>query len=306
MTGLIIFREHVKNFYSRADIYLLPAIKFVVALVVFTQINSRFGYFEMFNNIFIVLILSILCALLPFTGTVVIGMIMIVLDCFALGLETGLFGLGLYLLLLILILRFVPNESFAVLIAPFAFDFYFAAAIPVSLGLTKRVVSTLTGVCAVLSYYFLKMLPAIANMKGSEELTGLDLIRKMAEDLLGNQEMIMSVIVFAAVTLIVHLFHTFLTKYGWSLSIVAGCAAYLVLTLAGGAVLGLRTDIPALVITVLVSAGICFIISFFLYSVDYKGSRRLQFEDDDYYYYVKAIPKNSLIKMKKRKEEREG
>lgn len=25
---------------------------------------------------------------------------------------------------------------------------------------------------------------------------------------------------------------------------------------------------------------------------NYKGSQYLQFEDDDYYYYVKAIPKN--------------
>jgi len=301
MTGLIIFREQVKKFYSTADIYILPALKFVIALIVFTQINSRFGYFEMFGNILIILVLSIVCALLPFNGTVVIGMIMIVLDCFALGVEVGAFALGLYLLLLILVLRFVPSESFAVLITPFAFMFYFAAAVPVSLGLTKRAASVLAGVCAIISVYFLKMLPAIEKLKSSD-VSGLELLKKMLTDLFQNKEMLMYIIIFAAVTLVVHLLHTLLTKYGWSISIIAGCVTYLVLSLVGSALVGFRLNVGDLIITVLVSAGICFLISFFLYSVDYKGTRRLQFEDDEYYYYVKAIPKNSLIRMEKLSE----
>lgn len=301
MRGLLIFREHVKKIYTSADIYILPALRFVLAFWIFSQINSRFGYFEMFDNIFIVLVFSIICALLPLNGTIVIGMIMIVLNCFALGMEVGLFALALYLLLLILVLRFVSRESFAVLIAPFSFIYYCSAAVAVSLGLTKRVVSAVTGVCAVISVYFLKMLPGIAALKGHDDLSGIELLRKMLNDLLGNQEMILYIIVFVAVILVVHMLHTMLTKYGWSISIIAGCGTYFALTLLGSVLLKLRIDVPALLINVLISAGICFVISFFLYSVDYKGSRRLQFEDDDYYYYVTAIPKNSLIKNRKRR-----
>ena len=33
------------------------------------------------------------------------------------------------------------------------------------------------------------------------------------------------------------------------------------------------------------------ILEFFLFHVDYKRTERLQFEDDEYYYYVKAVPK---------------
>ena len=296
MTGLLIFREHLKKLYTRADIYILPALRFVIALFVFLQINSHFGYFEMFDNVFVVLVFAIICALLPFNGTIVIGMIMIVLNCFAISMEVGLFALALYMLLLILILRFVSTESFAVLIAPFSFMYFFSAAVAVSLGLTRRIVSAVTGACAVISVYFLKMLPGLAALKEKSDISGLEMLRKMLNDLLGNQEMILYIIVFVAVILVVHMLHSMLTKYGWSLSIIAGCAAYLLLLLLGSAVLGIRIDIAGLVINVLISAGICFMISFFLYSVDYKGSRRVQFEDDEYYYYVTAIPKNSLIK----------
>ena len=37
----------------------------------------------------------------------------------------------------------------------------------------------------------------------------------------------------------------------------------------------------------------------FLFSVDYARSERLQFEDDEYYYYVKAIPKVSMTTPEK-------
>ncbi len=42
-----------------------------------------------------------------------------------------------------------------------------------------------------------------------------------------------------------------------------------------------------------------FIMEFFLFSVDYSRTERLQFEDDEYYYYVKAIPKISVTAPEK-------
>jgi len=36
------------------------------------------------------------------------------------------------------------------------------------------------------------------------------------------------------------------------------------------------------------------VLEFFLFNVDYTRAEYLQYEDDDYYYYVKAVPK---IKM---------
>ena len=35
-------------------------------------------------------------------------------------------------------------------------------------------------------------------------------------------------------------------------------------------------------------------IKFFVFNVDYTRTERVQFEDDEYYYYVKAVPKNTV------------
>ena len=38
------------------------------------------------------------------------------------------------------------------------------------------------------------------------------------------------------------------------------------------------------------------VLYFFFFSVDYSRTERVQFEDDDYYYYVKAVPKFNMAK----------
>ena len=55
---------------------------------------------------------------------------------------------------------------------------------------------------------------------------------------------------------------------------------------------------PMVTITILVgsiiSCVIAFVIQFLFFNLDYSRTERLQFEDDEYYYYVKAVPKESL------------
>ncbi len=43
----------------------------------------------------------------------------------------------------------------------------------------------------------------------------------------------------------------------------------------------------------LLAIGISYILQYFFFvlAVDYLGTEYIQFEDDDYYYYVKAVPK---------------
>ena len=36
------------------------------------------------------------------------------------------------------------------------------------------------------------------------------------------------------------------------------------------------------------------VMQFFLFNVDYSRTETMQFEDDDYYYYVKAVPKLTI------------
>lgn len=292
MKTLTAIREKLIRFYNRSDVYLLPVLKFALSFFLFWGINANYGYMQSINKIFVVAVLALVCALLPLGGTVAIGIILIVIHCFGLGAEIGAIAAGLYLLLFILILRFIPHDALGILLTPFAFRFGVQAAVPVSMGMLGKASSAVTAVCSIISFFFLKQLPVIESLKETGDLSNLEIVKSVINSIVGNTEMIMYAIIFAAVVMIVYLIRKLCTTYGWLISILTGTAVYIVLVMCGSAFLELDFDLMKHVIGSIISVLISLVIAFFKFNANYKGASYLQFEDDDYYYYVKAIPKN--------------
>ena len=44
MTALLEFKQKIKGIYAQYEMYLLPLLKFVLALVYFSWINTNMGY----------------------------------------------------------------------------------------------------------------------------------------------------------------------------------------------------------------------------------------------------------------------
>jgi hypothetical protein len=42
------------------------------------------------------------------------------------------------------------------------------------------------------------------------------------------------------------------------------------------------------------------VLRFFVFNVDYSRTEKVQFEDDEYYYYVKAVPKVTVTRPEKK------
>ena len=61
--------------------------------------------------------------------------------------------------------------------------------------------------------------------------------------------------------------------------------------IAGYMLLGISGKRLGVLIGSVVSAAIALVIQFLFFNLDYSRTERLQFEDDEYYYYVKAVPK---------------
>ena len=79
-----------------------------------------------------------------------------------------------------------------------------------------------------------------------------------------------------------------------SAAIVTGSVAELVVIFIGDFVFGVPAAPLEMVVGMLVSAALAALYNFFIFSVDYSRTEYVQFEDDDYYYYVKAVPKMTM------------
>ena len=65
----------------------------------------------------------------------------------------------------------------------------------------------------------------------------------------------------------------------------------MMILLVGDLIFDTNGSIIMLIIGTIISVLVAKVVEFFVFSVDYSRTEKVQFEDDDYYYYVKAIPK---------------
>ena len=93
---------------------------------------------------------------------------------------------------------------------------------------------------------------------------------------------------------VLYLIRRLSVDYAWIIAIVVGTVAQLLVIFVGDFVFGVSVSAGALIFGLLLSIVLAMIYNFFFFSVDYTRTEYVQFEDDDYYYYVKAVPKMTV------------
>lgn len=120
-------------------------------------INSSLGFFTKLDNIFLVLILSLICAILPLNAMTVVGCMMIIAHCYAIGIETAGVAILLLLILMMLFLRFTSQDNVALVLTLAAFALRIPAAVPVCSGMLRGPASAVSSSCGIVLYFFIKV-----------------------------------------------------------------------------------------------------------------------------------------------------
>ena len=64
-TSLLEVREYIRNFYVKYEEYIVPVLKFVLALISLLMINEQLGYMSQLNNMAAVLVVALVCNINP-------------------------------------------------------------------------------------------------------------------------------------------------------------------------------------------------------------------------------------------------
>lgn len=294
MTALLELKQKIKNLYGQNEIYILPVLKFVLALVYFFWINEKMGYMPQLDNLFIVLILALICSIMPPAVTIFTGFVLMVGHAYAMGIEIAAFMLVLILFMLILFLRFSSGTNIVLVFTPLSFTCGVPALLPIGSGLLSSPVSALPAGCGIVLYYFIRFLRAQSAYLTNPDVTIPEKLRTMADGLVQNWGMWITIIAFIAVILVVNLIRTRAFDYAWRIAIIVGGVAYVLMILGACFVMDITIDIVPVIIYTAVSVLVGMLLEFFVFGGDYTRTERLEYEDDEYYYYVKAVPKASV------------
>ena len=292
MTSLLELKQYIKKFYIKNETYITYVWKFLLALITIAIINNKLGYMQPLNNIAIVLMASLLCSILPANFIVFIAALFILGHLYSLGVESAIIVAIIFLLMFLLYFRFSPKDTLAVLLTPIFFFLHIPYVMPLAMGLLGLPTSVVSvGFGIVISYmirYFSANTGKIAG-EGVEETASQ--FQQVITGILGDKGMLVMIAAFAVTIILVYVIRRTSVDHSWKIAIVAGMVSIIVCTLIGDLVLETNMSIGGVIVGSFVSAVLMLVVEFFAFNVDYSRTEKVQFEDDEYYYYVKAVPK---------------
>lgn len=301
MTNLLVIREQLKKFYGDYEVYITPALKFLLALLSFILINSRMGYMSKIDNTAIVLVLALMCSFLPINLIIVLAAVLILLHLYAASIECAVVAAAIFLLLFLLYFRFSPKDTLTVVLTPVCFALKIPYVIPLSMGLVGTPASAVSVGCGVIVYYMLNYInSSIPSLAAMDADGAVQKFRYIVDGVLNNKAMMVTIAAFAITIVAVYVVRRLSIDHSWTIAMVSGCILNILCMLFGDLMFNTNISIGGVILGSIVSVAIAKVLQFFVFNVDYTRTEFVQFEDDEYYYYVKAVPKNTVTAPEKK------
>ncbi|MBR3643460.1 MAG: hypothetical protein IKR47_07825 [Lachnospiraceae bacterium] len=296
MTNLLVIKEQIIKYYARFEIFITPVLKFIVMLVSLIAINANVGFMGRLKNPAIVIILALLSSFLPINVMIVLAALVIVAHMYALSMACAAVVGLVFLIMFVLYFRFTPKEAIAVLLTPICFVLKVPYLVPLAMGFVGGPLSCISVACGTIAYFIMHNVKASAEqMTGTEGVeNALSGFRYVIDTIIKDQTMILMTIAFCVTIVLVYLIRRLRINYSWYIALGVGAVINILIILVGAVATDADVSALGVIFGTVFSAALVLVMQFFIHNLDYSRTEYVQFEDDEYYYYVKAIPKISM------------
>lgn len=293
LTSVFEVRKKIIETYGRMEYVLVPLFKFAVAFLLIMAIDTHIGFNIALTNKLLGVIIALICSIVPVNFIAAIMMLLVLAHLYTLSMETLIVGGVIFLLMYLLYYHFSPKDSIMTLLLPLAFMGHMEYAIPVVAGLLFTPGSAVGIGFGVIIVKFLEYVEQNEAILRNSEIgpATVDNFRNIVDALLQNRSMWILAVVMAATVIVVYFIRRLETAHSWTLAIIIGSVLELGALLYGDMKFDTNTELGKMFLGVVLSLIVEFLVEFFCFMVDYTRIENVQFEDDDYYYYVKAVPK---------------
>ena len=298
MDNIYVIRGRIEELYGKHSKLFDKAFQFILAMITFSMINQNTGFMKSLSSPVISLALAVVATFLPPMVIVVIAAVLVLAHTLAASI--GIFAVSAMIFMYIFYIRLAPKMAFVVLLTPIAFVLKIPFLVPVACALIYTPVSLVPMSCGTVVFYmveYLKKTSSASKASGSKAM--LSEITTYVQKVFQNKEMWIYIVAFIIGFFVVYTIRRRELDHAWEIGIIAGAIADVVVTAMGSIALGVEISYGSLIFGNILAVIVGMILELFLFSVDYARSERLQFEDDEYYYYVKAIPKVAVTTPEK-------
>ena len=300
MDKVLEIRAYLLKFYAKYSRYVGGVFRFVLALSTFLFISNNIGFKDILSNIAVTIGLAAVCIFLPTSMTVLFAAIMVVIQLFTLAPGVGIVAGLLMLIMFIFYFRYTPKKGAVLLLTLVASVLNVPVLVPIVFGMIGGPACVIPIAFGTIIYYMITYVKSYATLIETVAESGIIAqIPSFTQQLFGNHEMWMTIVAFTICLLLVYYIRRLSIDYAWEIAAITGALVNLLVMTLGYVVLDVTLDV-ALIPSSIIAVAIAIIVKIFVFSVNYARSEHLQFEDDEYYYYVKAVPKVSMTVREKK------
>lgn len=297
MTHLLVMRERLIRFYQDHARIVNALFRFLISFVTFFSINQLVGYNPVLNSWYVVVAFSVVNTVLPMSVLIFLAAAYTVFHVYYVSVSLALVTLLVFLIAYLVYLRFLPEHGYVILAVPVLYGLHLQYLVPILLGLIGAPVAVIPMSCGVVCYYALKCITTVIGTATEESMV---LFNQAFQMIFTNQEMYLAIAVFAIVMVTVNMICSQEFHYVYETAITAGVIVNILLILLLSFPFNVEVHVLYLLASSVFSGLLAWLIQFFQVVLNYSAVEYLQFEDDEYYYYVKAVPKMNIAVGEKR------
>ena len=295
MDKLFEIKGQLSAFYTKYSRYINRVLRFIVALLTFTFINNNIGFSSMIANPVVTIAVAIICTFLPTVMTMLYAIVAVLVHLYSVSLGLAIVTAALFLIVYAAYLRFVPGKSMIVLVTLIFYMINAPVLAPIALGLLGGPTNIIAISIGTVFYFTVDYVKSYATLIGTVAETGImEQITAYAQQMFANKAMWITVVSFGLVLLIVYYIRRFEVDHAWKVAIGAGALSNIIIMALANVMMDIPVSYGSLIVGSVIAVVIALVIEFFMFSVNYSRTEYLQFEDEEYYYYVKAVPKMKM------------
>lgn len=300
MNTILVWKEQAQIIYAKYSTHIEIGLKFILGLLIFGLINSKIGFMESASGMPVTVGLSVICAFLPMTIMSVAATALVLFHFYTLSLAAFIVAAGTFFILYIFFLRFSYNKAWLVLLTAVTCALKVPFILPIAVGLLATPITMIPVVCGTIAYYLLHYVKTYSNTFAADGINAIvEVTMTCTKQIFAGKEMWLMVAAVVISVLLVYGIRTRFFDHAWKIASVVGAVVCVVICISGNIVWNLHISYVMLGVSGILAVAAGLLLEVLFFAVDYTRTEHLEFEDDEYHYYVKAVPKYAVTAPEK-------
>ncbi len=312
MKNIVNIVNKIEEFYYAHKSIMSYVSRVVILFVSLVILREHAGYNTLLTNFLVIILISVLGAFAPFKFFLLVVLAYVTVQMFSISLAIGLVTVIVLAIMYLLFYRYSPEYGIVLILTPILFLIRLELVIPILLAVVAPTISSIAMLFGTVFFYLIKFVDV--NAASLTQATGLSELEKgqmLLTGVFSNYEFLYMIITMFAVFMLVHFLKKISINYSSEIAIASGTGLFIILTIASELIFGTITtdNLLGFLIGGIVSGAIVYFMNMIKRPLDYTRTELIEFEDEEYQYYVRAVPKASyekeivnVKKINKRKE----